>query len=165
MNEEMSPVRRLSLRGVFAGVVTVYALMMLFMLMLGGFKLWTFDLREVPLILSRFWLWTLLFWVMSSFIGAYIAGYVAGSERALDGVIQGIVTWSSVVVIAATAFGILSEAFASGYLVPINSGAMSWVMFVFNFLALLSSLWGGWRGSRRLSPRSAWSIRVSTVAG
>jgi hypothetical protein len=85
---------RISLRSIFASVFSTLALMILFMSLVGGFRLWVFSLRELPVLGTDFWMWFFAAWAASLWISSCVAAISSRSTSDHDGLIHGFVTWA-----------------------------------------------------------------------
>jgi hypothetical protein len=160
MPNELNLSNRLSARAIAAGVVSVFALMILFMLLAAALGFWNFDVTEIDSLGTGFWLWSFAAWIVSNYLGAYTASIASRSTESSNGMLQGFVIWASVSVIGMVFIGIVSGSIFSGVLLPAPSEFVLWGAFACDFIALGSAFRGGVSGSIREMRAQASEERI-----
>lgn len=144
-DEKRVPVR-FSGRALFAGAISTFALMTLFLMLAGGLGLWNFDFLEVYLMGPAFWTFASVAWLLSLYAGSFVSSSLEQSLTEREGGVHGFLVWSVVVVLGyfmvsymeGNIFYALSQSVAS----PILLG-----MFICNLVAMGISIMGGMNGA------------------
>ncbi|MBT3984184.1 MAG: hypothetical protein HOE90_22710 [Bacteriovoracaceae bacterium] len=135
---------RISARPVVSANFLVFSLMMLFMILGGGFNLWALNLAELPYLSNGFWVWGLVSWIVSLGIGSYMAAIIGKAVSWQDGSLYGLITWATSCIVGclflATTTG---ELFGREMEIPFLWGA-----FVGDLLALAVCLYAGHLGAK-----------------
>ncbi|MGZ6478852.1 MAG: hypothetical protein ACXWQE_06100 [Bdellovibrionales bacterium] len=146
---------RLSARAVTAGTVSVFASMILLMLIAAGFELWKFDVDEIQGLGVGFWFWSFAAWAISNYVGAYTAAMASHSRESRDGMLHGFVVWASASVLGMIFIGVVSGSIFQGVLLPIPSNFMLWGAVVCDLIAMALAFRGGVSGS--IKELKAWA--------
>jgi len=149
MSTQNELTRGLSTGAVVAGVFSVFALMILFMFLAGGFELWKFDLREIDRLGLGFWMWSFVAWAISNYFGAYTAGVAAPAKGSGNGMLHGFVVWAIASVVGMMFVGIITGSIFNGLLLPVTSDFILWGALVCDIIALGSAFRGGIGGSNK----------------
>lgn len=143
-NEQVFLTSRLSARAIIAGTLSTFALMILLMILAGGFGLWTFNLSELSQASTAFWIWSFAAWTISLYISGFVASISSRSITRRDGALHGFVTWTSACVL-----GCLFLAVAAGGMLSTMTIPQFWGSFVGDAIALSAAVLGGIQGSKR----------------
>ncbi len=138
---------RISARAIVAGVLSSYAVFFLFMVLAAGFGLWHFRVSEVPQLGAGFNAWSLVFWIVSVFVGSAIAAMSAQTITAKDGILHGFVTWASAMVLGCVFMASLG-AQAMGAMAAQIPRAVYVGAFFLTLGAALGAMIGGYVGFR-----------------
>ncbi|MBK8204954.1 MAG: hypothetical protein IPK68_22520 [Bdellovibrionales bacterium] len=142
-NEQVFLTSRLSARAIVAGTLSTFALMILLMILAGGFGLWTFNFSELSQASTAFWVWAFVAWTISLYISGYVASISSRSITRRDGALHGFITWASACVL-----GCLFLAVAAGSMLATMTPTMFWGSFLGDAIALGAAVLGGIQGSR-----------------
>jgi hypothetical protein len=124
-------------------VLAVFSTMVLLMTLAGALGLWEFNLRQMTDLGTGFWVWGLVSWVVSVFVGAFLSSVSSRSVDRRDGVIHGAVTWA-----AACVLGCLFLSYSMQGAEHVMSRGMLLGAFLGDLLALSAAILGGLLGSR-----------------
>ena len=138
---------RISVRAIGAGVVSSFALMILFMALGGAFGLGRFDLTDLSRMSGGFWIWVSAAWIVSLYCAAYVAAIVGRSTTDRDGMLYGFVTWASACVSGCAVLAIASGRIFAGMYSMQSSQGMLWGTVIADALALSAAILGGWNGA------------------
>jgi uncharacterized BrkB/YihY/UPF0761 family membrane protein len=134
---------RLSARATTGGVLAVFSTMVLLMTLAGALGLWEFNIRQMGDLGTGFWVWGLVSWVVSVFVGAYLSSVSSRSVDPRDGVIHGAVVWA-----AACVLGCLFLSYTMLGTEHVMSRGMLLGAFLGDSLALGAAVLGGLLGSK-----------------
>jgi hypothetical protein len=120
---------------IIAGVVLALAIQVLLLLLGLALALSVGD-RAIA---GGYALWSVLVEMFALAVGSALAAHVAHPGRELGGIVAGVLTWATVLVLG----GVLGR-FA---LVPATTGTTAWAGFVGALLGLVAAIFGGVVGS------------------
>jgi hypothetical protein len=148
---------RVGARAVAGGTLVALALYAVLMEVAGAFGLWSVDIFSTPLMMAvatGLLMWTVVAWVGALFVGAGVAAIIGKPRSLFDGVVTGVVTWASTLIVGgilmaalvmgAVAVGITSAGTVAGL---VNEGVL-WTFFIGDALALVGAGLGGALGSQ-----------------
>lgn len=142
-NEQVFLTSRLSARAIIAGTLSTFALMILLMILAGGFGLWTFNLSELSQASTTFWVWAFLAWTISLYISGFVASISSRSVTRRDGALHGFITWASACVL-----GCIFLAVTAGSMFTTMTIPQFWGSFVGDTIALGAAVLGGIQSSK-----------------
>jgi predicted ferric reductase len=146
---------RISSKAIIASIFSVFSLMILFMLLASGLKLWAFNLQELDYLERNFWVWTGIAWLMSLTLSSYLSILIGRVKDWMDGLIYGFITWASSTVLAC-----LFLVFHTGKLLGRDvSQAFIWSVFIGNIAAIALCLYTSYKATQK----EEWIERLQDI--
>ncbi len=157
-HEVTTPTRRvrISVRAVLAGAVVQLVAIGLLLMLAGGIGLWPMgplSAEKLAGVSAGLALFGGVAWVIAASLGGYLATVVSGSTDRRDGILQGVMSWSTACAAAAVLgcawfMSAIAADLASPDLASAINPRLMLAFFVGDLLALAGAITGGIAGAR-----------------